>query len=978
MSASLETMRMNHEVEMKGLLESEEDEFDDDGYFHYQGGGRVKPYDEPSHRTMNSLKPELLQNDVEQNDMQDMFFSTLDKLEDDFDEQAYEELIPLNIRMALENRLFGWTNLCADIFGHIFYTVSSYASAFWAVSILGLKEIHKSCNDIGQCAKEMCDLMCMLHKPFYAAGDQTGRLYQFAPILDIAPQLFVIIRILISLSSAINTFRVVRRRRKVWLRYSVGEVEFFKYIKQRKQAMEETDRNSLLGRIRGGLRKRKDVWLNKRIHKKISKAKKRFSKRQERREKSFLKSSSVYESDHHNRVKQLITQSTADLSIDASCQDSERSRSSRLFSIDGNVMLLSPSQMRSERIRSPTNGELDPDDFLSIYQKCENHDESNHQTDHFYGHTMPIEAMKSIALDQIPFKSGMIQNVPYAHGGFFGAAPFMLANPHWIEILRQLMPDVYVEISRRVVRTPAPQLIHWAENNPVVAAYGTAHEIEYVGKLPTLEWDVFLDPHLVQRVEVVVEARDKFFDMIQSSYEMMKSVCKDFRNRKKVLGISSMDSILTMLQPNDRTILQFYNTEIEKRVNLLMETMLIAHGNASQLALEQTGVLKRYNFSRVKHTRRTLGGGIYAKHWITVFAEALQIGTEVDDGGDSSSEDESSLSDGGPKELKHSLSDESSPLLHNKESIESSDSESDGKLMREKSSISPSKAKDECRLESIKSSTSFRDLALAACPPSDIYQSITMLKRILKCEAPLGLVLDIKSRHVPKRVWALIIDALRQSGARVEGIASFFVEEIRDISQLCSAPVNEIIFFHSAGDMQSACHDALINPGDQVFFNAGSLFWNSLLNDGDSSPLCASFDVEKAKLQYKFQSYARVRRRDGDRATSDAEDHLDHLPTFLNIGGSTIQEYKEKYNLSIGLYVQEFAIDDAIIDLLVKYVNMYSDVYDLGLSWGGVNGVTVRGIQPGRFTRTDGFWNQRYIGKCWDVTRYPSTSTTQR
>jgi len=39
----------------------------------------------------------------------------------------------------------------------------------------------------------------------------------------------------------------------------------------------------------------------------------------------------------------------------------------------------------------------------------------------------------------------------------------MLTNPHWIAILRILMPDVYVEISRRASYAPAPRLIHWAE-----------------------------------------------------------------------------------------------------------------------------------------------------------------------------------------------------------------------------------------------------------------------------------------------------------------------------------------------------------------------------------------------------------------------------------------------------------------------------------------------------------------------------------
>ena len=54
-------------------------------------------------------------------------------------------------------------------------------------------------------------------------------------------------------------------------------------------------------------------------------------------------------------------------------------------------------------------------------------------------------------------------NPSFTIKGFFGAAPFMLTNPHWIAILRLLMPDVYVEISRRASYAPAPKLIHWAE-----------------------------------------------------------------------------------------------------------------------------------------------------------------------------------------------------------------------------------------------------------------------------------------------------------------------------------------------------------------------------------------------------------------------------------------------------------------------------------------------------------------------------------
>ena len=86
-----------------------------------------------------------------------------------------------------------------------------------------------------------------------------------------------------------------------------------------------------------------------------------------------------------------------------------------------------------------------------------------------------------------------INNVPYAHGGFFGAAPFFLADKRWVRILRELLPDVYVEISKRIgggyyygyiskyssyYQADASKLIHWAENNPVVAAYGVVMDLQ--------------------------------------------------------------------------------------------------------------------------------------------------------------------------------------------------------------------------------------------------------------------------------------------------------------------------------------------------------------------------------------------------------------------------------------------------------------------------------------------------------------------
>lgn len=295
----------------------------------------------------------------------------------------------------------------------------------------------------------------------------------------------------------------------------------------------------------------------------------------------------------------------------------------------------------------------------------------------------------------------------------------------------------------------------------------------------------------------------------------------------------------------------------------------------------------------------------------------------------------------------------------------------------------------------------------SACPDKTISESISLLKTIMRCSAPFGLVLDMKSRHVSRRVWALVVDYLRDAGARVEGIASFFVEEVRDITQYCSCSVNEFVFTHSAGDMQHGCHSGKIKRGDRVFFNAGSLLWDfpnvydvDVLKNIIWHRFHPFFDEQEIKVGYRMKPYAKIvgkssslvgppvsasarRRCDSESETYCDESTLDDgdstnsdIFTRLLIADtkkkslsevdfvyeeppdgtccSTIQQYKDYYQLSLGVYVQEFAIDEVAISLIVKYVNSNSHVYNLGLSWGGINGLTVKGIQPGRFTATDG------------------------
>jgi hypothetical protein len=707
----------------------------------------------------------------------------MDRLEDEMEAHAYEDLVPLEVKLALEDKVFGWTHLSSSFFGHVAFTMGAYYFVY-----------------------ELCSFLC--------ENDLCFR-------VDRNPAYFDFLRVALGLWAAIATYRMVRRRRRVWFRAPYGSKAYKKDEARRQQSVRETDKSTALGRMMSQLKER-------RVLKRLRKAETLFAKKHARTV-EHMRSLTA-------KVDERQPMSHAELqALDPTLSDDSTS-SEDDFSPDESSITTNESSSTRKMPRRPSF------------------------------HTGPTNRMESVAQDQIMFQT--IQRMPYAHGGFFGAAPFMLANPHWISILRHLMPDVYVEISRRVAYSPAPRLIHWAENNPVVAAYGAAHTLEDSSHIPNLEWDVFLDPHLVARVQVVLDQKEKYLSS---------------------LATSGKAPITTAA----KHILAYYDRELTRRSETLVDKMLIAHGNATQLVLEQTGWAKRYNYSRVKRTRRTLGGGIYARQWIAVFAEALKLGVRFED--------------------------LDTPLK------------------------APAKRKQ------IHKTTSLLALAESKCPEMTMSESVKLVQSISKCDSPVGLVLDVKSRHVPKKIWSIVIDTLRMAGVRVKGIASFQIEEIRGVSHLCASPVEEIMFLHSAGDLQRACHEGKIEKGDKVFFNAGSLLWKP----GEYRAidlLTKHFDSEEAQARYKILPQCR---RDG------------------NFPGSTLEMYKRHYQLSIGVYCQEFAIDETAVDLIANFINDNTDLYDLGFSWGGVNGVTIKGISPGRFTSTDGFWNQRYIGEVWDPNLAP-------
>jgi hypothetical protein len=751
----------------------------------------------------------------------------VDRFEDQVDDIAYKELVPLHIKLALEDKVFGWSNMFSAILGHVVITLGAYQLTYVAVGYI-----------------------IILLIPWIQIHDN----YSWTTS---------ILKSLLSLWAAVSAYRMVRRRQHVWFRSAYGSKAYMDDYQRRRTEVAEIDSTTLLGRIRT----RRNVYLRGRLQKTLSQAENRF--------------------DSWTRKK--------------------------------------------ARRRRPS------------FQ------------------TFPTNQTKSIENDQVLFPSGPIKNMPYSHGCFFGAAPFLLANPDWISILRHLMPDVYIELSRRVHHNaPAPKLIHWAENNPVVAAFGTANELANRGKVVNLEWDVFLEPRLVRRVELVLDQRNEFLAAAASA--AAAAACKN--NCSSGSGGEDEDDVTTPLlwTAEQRNILEYLDQELERRSSQLVERMLIAHGKLTQLLMEQTGRAKDYNYSRVARTRRTLGGGMYARQWMAVYAEALRLGMQMAENflleetistttttttREEDEEEEAGSFDDGLEKIEGDsngcmVRTESCPLLFQE------DAASVGKKVNR--TISPKLLPHSgSSVEGGRGASCLSSLASSNCPNSSIAESVALLRLVTKKVHPIGLVLDMKSRHVPKRVWAIVVDYLNAAGARVEAIASFTIDEIRDISHLCRSPMVEIIFCHSAGEMQRACHEGVLRYGDTVFVNGGSLLWEapSITTAYLTTLFCGEFDPATAMSQYNLLPFT---------STKSGADN-------------TLKAYKERLNLKIGLYVQEFGIDEVALDVLVRYVNFNPTLVEHGLSWGGINGVAVRGIRPSRWNPTDGFSTQRYVSIPWDMTK---------
>jgi hypothetical protein len=221
-------------------------------------------------------------NDTEDDNIEDstpeeMLLEAVDRIEDEIDEWSFKHVVPLPIRLFFENYVFGWTHLCSDILGHILYpllcSLMTYYLYTWLIFGFGGKQGESSVFS------KLLDIVSRL------SDDVQGKSHDISPhpkqlhnFISTHDSSLRLLRVLLTVSTAIITFRTVRRRVRVWLRNPYGSRGYIRDSQYRDLEVEDVDRTTLLGR----LRRRRERFLAKRVQKKLLKAAVSFERKKKR------------------------------------------------------------------------------------------------------------------------------------------------------------------------------------------------------------------------------------------------------------------------------------------------------------------------------------------------------------------------------------------------------------------------------------------------------------------------------------------------------------------------------------------------------------------------------------------------------------------------------------------------------------------------------------------------------------------------
>ncbi|MEQ1566024.1 MAG: hypothetical protein ABMA64_10335, partial [Myxococcota bacterium] len=179
-------------------------------------------------------------------------------------------------------------------------------------------------------------------------------------------------------------------------------------------------------------------------------------------------------------------------------------------------------------------------------------------------------------------------------------------------------------------------------------------------------------------------------------------------------------------------------------------------------------------------------------------------------------------------------------------------------------------------------------------------ERVVAVYRGLTERAHLSVVIEIKSLHLRPELLSELVQELNRREVHVAAVGSFVPTDIRGLSahpqvvrgETLAGP-REIVFLHFAGDVQYGCERKSLLPGSSVMFNGASLLV-----------------AERAGLRYAY------------RVDEEVVDELD--------------DYRRRFELEIGLYVQESDCDAEAASLLSELSGRRPETFALGFAWGGV------------------------------------------
>jgi len=175
----------------------------------------------------------------------------------------------------------------------------------------------------------------------------------------------------------------------------------------------------------------------------------------------------------------------------------------------------------------------------------------------------------------------------------------------------------------------------------------------------------------------------------------------------------------------------------------------------------------------------------------------------------------------------------------------------------------------------------------AALAATSAEEAIAISIDFMRKENGGGLILDVKSTYSTPADINAFIETLKGRGVNVIGVGTFRHSQLEGLE----AGVRQVKFFHALTGLENAGAGGELKKGDHVMFNAGSLI-----------------------------------KKNGNAWEADAD------------AVRTLAALVAKFELRVGLYVQEGDIDEKAVDTIMKLVNKFPHLFLDGFAYGNVSG----------------------------------------